>query len=180
MATNLPGNEPPKGTRWLFIIATLALLQVVALLFVVLPVKWVDPYPVVYGQEGLPVSERTQAPNVAATPAPAVAATMTQIPPSTATGAPLEAQQTPAPEVSAATNAPDVLTPSQQPASFPININLASAEQLMALPGVGPVIAARIVAEREQNGAFMHIADIVRVSGIGTATFEKLKDLIAV
>ncbi len=61
-----------------------------------------------------------------------------------------------------------------------ININTASAAELDALPGIGPVYAARIIAYREDHGPFSSPADIVQVKGIGTATYEKLKSRITV
>jgi competence protein ComEA len=61
-----------------------------------------------------------------------------------------------------------------------IDINVASAEQLATLPGIGPAIAGRIVEYRESNGRFRVIEDIKMVKGIGDATFQKLKDLITV
>lgn len=60
-----------------------------------------------------------------------------------------------------------------------ININQASAEELTSIPGVGTVIAQRIVEYR--NGArFNSIEDIKNVKGIGDATFEKMKGSITV
>jgi len=61
-----------------------------------------------------------------------------------------------------------------------IDINTATAEQLTALPRIGPVMAGRIVEYRETHGPFRKIEDIKRVKGIGDATFERLKDLITV
>lgn len=59
-----------------------------------------------------------------------------------------------------------------------ININTASLAQLQSLPGIGPTIAQRIIAHREQNGAFTDTIDITKVSGIGPSTYEKIKDRI--
>ena len=63
---------------------------------------------------------------------------------------------------------------------FPININSATAEELMALPGIGPVIAARIVAHREVYGEFQMIEEITDVPGIGVARFSAMAELITV
>ena len=60
-----------------------------------------------------------------------------------------------------------------------VNINQASQDELMTLPGVGAVIAQRIIEYRSAN-RFESIEDIKNVKGIGDATYEKLKDLIAV
>ena len=57
----------------------------------------------------------------------------------------------------------------------PININRATARQLDALDGVGPVIAQRIVDYRKLNGSFLTIDDLQKVSGIGAAKFAQIK-----
>jgi competence protein ComEA len=61
-----------------------------------------------------------------------------------------------------------------------ININTASSAELQSLPGIGPALAQRIIDYRETNGAFTTIEDIMDVSGIGPATFDRIKDLITV
>lgn len=61
-----------------------------------------------------------------------------------------------------------------------VNINLASQSQLEELPGIGEVIARRIIAYRESNGPFMKIEDITKVEGIGEVKFAGIKDLITV
>jgi competence protein ComEA len=58
-----------------------------------------------------------------------------------------------------------------------INVNTASAIELESLPGVGPATASQIIREREANGPFSSIDDLTRVSGIGPATVEKLRDV---
>jgi competence protein ComEA len=63
---------------------------------------------------------------------------------------------------------------------FPININTASKETLMQLPGIGEVKAQAIIEYRNQNGPFTSLEQIQEVSGIGPATFEKLKELITI
>ncbi len=60
-----------------------------------------------------------------------------------------------------------------------ININTASADSLMSLPGIGQVYAQRIIDYRN-NKAFSSIEEIKNVEGIGDKTFEKLKGLITV
>ena len=61
-----------------------------------------------------------------------------------------------------------------------LNINTATAEQLMALSGIGESKAKSIVEDRAKNGLFSSIEDITRVSGIGEAMFNKIKDDITV
>ncbi len=62
----------------------------------------------------------------------------------------------------------------------PININRATISEFDSLPGVGPVIAARIVAYRKVNGPFTGVEDLQKVSGIGVAKFADLKSKISV
>ena len=59
--------------------------------------------------------------------------------------------------------------------SGPININRATAHQLDALDGIGPVIAKRIIEYRKLNGSFLTIDDLQKVSGIGAAKFAQIK-----
>lgn len=61
-----------------------------------------------------------------------------------------------------------------------VNLNKASKEELMTLPGVGASRAESIIKYREQNGGFQTIEDIMQVSGIKEGLFEKIKDLIKV
>jgi len=61
-----------------------------------------------------------------------------------------------------------------------VNINVASAEQLESLPGIGPKIAQRIITWRKENGKFQKIEDIMAVKGIGEKKFARLKELITV
>ena len=51
---------------------------------------------------------------------------------------------------------------------------------LEALPGIGEVLTQRIVDYRSENGPFKRIEDLLKVSGIGEATFENIKDYITV
>jgi len=61
-----------------------------------------------------------------------------------------------------------------------IDINRAESWLLEALPGIGEVLAQRIVDYRSENGLFRRIEDLLQVSGIGPATFEQIKDYITV
>ncbi|WP_455709625.1 helix-hairpin-helix domain-containing protein [Micromonospora sediminicola] len=62
----------------------------------------------------------------------------------------------------------------------PVNLNSATLAQLDALPGVGPVLAQRILDHREQHGGFRSVSDLRQVEGIGDARYEQLKDLVTV
>ncbi len=59
-----------------------------------------------------------------------------------------------------------------------VDINTASQAELESLPGIGPSLAGRIIAYRQENGPFENIEEIQKVSGIGPATFERLRGLI--
>lgn len=61
-----------------------------------------------------------------------------------------------------------------------VNINEAGEEELMTLPGIGEAKAGAIIAYREENGAFTDISEIMNISGIKQAAFDKIKDLIKV
>ena len=60
----------------------------------------------------------------------------------------------------------------------PIPINRANAKELDALDGIGPVIAARIIAYSNTNGPFLTLEDLMKVSGIGEAKFAQFKEKI--
>lgn len=61
-----------------------------------------------------------------------------------------------------------------------LNLNTADAAALETLPGIGPAIAGRIMAWREEHGAFVSVDALTNVSGIGPATLERLRDLVTV
>ncbi len=61
-----------------------------------------------------------------------------------------------------------------------INLNTASAQELEALPGIGPSLAHSIVQYRQLHGEYKKIEDILNVPGIGPKTFERIRALIEV
>ncbi|MDL4771410.1 ComEA family DNA-binding protein [Actinomadura xylanilytica] len=65
-------------------------------------------------------------------------------------------------------------------AGTPVDLNNASAAQLDQLPGVGPVLAQRIVDYRTQHGAFRSVDQLQEVSGIGSRRFADLKSMVRV
>ena len=83
-------------------------------------------------------------------------------------------------EEGAAAAAPGGGAVSQTDAASLVNINLATADQLQALSGVGEATARAIVEDREAHGPFSSVEDLMRVSGIGQKKFDKLKGQICV
>jgi competence protein ComEA len=61
-----------------------------------------------------------------------------------------------------------------------VNINLADKKQLMSLPYIGEIKAERILQYREDFGKFKSIEELMKVSGIGTKTLEKLKPFVII
>ena len=61
-----------------------------------------------------------------------------------------------------------------------LNINTASAQELMELPGIGEVIANRIIAHRQKFGPFSSVDDLLLIKGIGEARLNKIKDYITI
>ena len=65
-------------------------------------------------------------------------------------------------------------------AENPLNINMADAAALDTLPGIGPVLAGRIVEYRSTHGAFSKKEDLMLVEGIGEGIYGDLRDVITV
>ena len=62
----------------------------------------------------------------------------------------------------------------------PVNLNTANFSELDSLPGIGPVMAERILEFRKKNGIFKRAEDLMNVRGIGERKFLKLRDYIVV
>ncbi len=61
-----------------------------------------------------------------------------------------------------------------------VNINKAEAWLLQSLPGIGEIRAQAIIDYRQQNGLFHNTNELIKVEGLGTTTYEKIKRLIMV
>jgi len=56
-----------------------------------------------------------------------------------------------------------------------VDLNRAGVEELVRVPGIGPALAARIVAYRDSVGGFGSVDELTRVRGIGPATLERIR-----
>lgn len=59
-----------------------------------------------------------------------------------------------------------------------INVNTAGVEKLAELPGIGPVLADRIIEHREESGDFTSVEELREVSGIGPSKLDQIKSLV--
>jgi competence ComEA-like helix-hairpin-helix protein len=66
------------------------------------------------------------------------------------------------------------------PPSKPIDLNLATSEQLQRLPGVGPVTAQRILDYRKKSGPFQSVDDLLAVKGISAKRLDKIRQYLVV
>ena len=85
-----------------------------------------------------------------------------------------------APGFSTSASSPKAITQSSPgiPSSPLVDLNSATVQELQTLPGIGPVMASRIVAHRETNGPFTSVDDVENVPGIGPKTLESLRPLV--
>ena len=60
-----------------------------------------------------------------------------------------------------------------------VNINRGTKAEFDSLTGIGPVLASRIISYRNQNGPFMAIEDLLKVSGIGSKTLERIRSRLS-
>ena len=83
-------------------------------------------------------------------------------------------------EPTQASTAASVETTGAEEVSFPLDINQADSEALQALPGIGEVLAARIIAYRDENGPFSSPDQLMNVEGIGEKRLEAILDYITI
>jgi competence protein ComEA len=78
-------------------------------------------------------------------------------------------------QTAAITSGPPRAARKQLPAARSINLNTASIQELMRLPGIGEAYARRVVAYRLEHGPFNSVDDLINIKGIGPKKLEKLR-----
>lgn len=73
------------------------------------------------------------------------------------------------------TDPPQATAPTELP---PIDINTATVQQLSSLPGIGQVLAQRIISYRTANGPFESLADLTKVEGVGEKKLEAILEYV--
>lgn len=71
-------------------------------------------------------------------------------------------------------------TEKKEPPSPKIDINTANAYELEGLPGIGPVLARRIIEYRDKHGRFRTLSELKKVNGIGDSKLEAIRDRIQI
>jgi competence protein ComEA len=93
----------------------------------------------------------------------------------------MEPARTPEPvDAPAPMQAGSPASPPPASAAAPLDLNAASEAELDGLPGIGPVLASRIVAHRGAQGPFHGVEDLLAVPGIGPRLFARLRPLVTV
>jgi competence protein ComEA len=75
----------------------------------------------------------------------------------------------------AALTLPGVAAAAEKAPAGKVNVNTATVEQLTAVPGIGPTLAARIVEHRQKSGPFRSTADLLNVKGIGEKSLARIE-----
>ena len=83
-------------------------------------------------------------------------------------------------EPTQASTAASVETTGAEEVSFPLDINQVDSEALQALPGIGEVLAGRIISYRDENGPFSSPDQLMNVEGIGEKRLEAILDYITI
>lgn len=81
---------------------------------------------------------------------------------------------------SAADRAPGPPSPPRVNAAAKLDLNRASADELQTLPGIGAVLAGRVVEWRAKHGSFRNVEQLREVKGIGRKTLERVRPLVVV
>lgn len=68
----------------------------------------------------------------------------------------------------------------KKPPAQPININVATAEELQLVPGIGPVTAGKILQMRKSYGAFKSVDDLLAIRGLGPKRLDKMRKYLTV
>lgn len=74
---------------------------------------------------------------------------------------------------------PDAAPPAIR-VTFPLDINRADKNMLMQLPGIGEIMAQRIIDYRDKHGAFSAVEELLNVDGMGMKKLDKIWDLIMI
>jgi len=97
---------------------------------------------------------------------------------------PVPPQQQPSsvPPLTATVPPSDIIKPSSPPPNQPyiVNLNAATQADLERVPGIGPVLAARIIAYRQRYGPFKTVYQLRLIKGVGQQTFDKIKPYVTV
>jgi comEA protein len=73
-----------------------------------------------------------------------------------------------------------VRTDAKHPPAHPVDLNVATAEQLQQVPGIGPSTAKAIVNFRQKSGPFQRIEDLLAIKGISKARLEKMRPYLTI
>lgn len=86
----------------------------------------------------------------------------------------------PAPMLTEPVSVEPPTAPSLPATVFPLDLNTATREELMELPGIGEVLAGRILAYREANGAFFSVEELLNIEDIGEKRLEAIVELVRI
>ena len=75
---------------------------------------------------------------------------------------------------------PPAVAEPTEPEPKMVDLNAADREELIALPGIGPTLAQRIMKQRQDRGGFHHLDELLEVSGIGERLLESLRSVVTV
>ena len=73
---------------------------------------------------------------------------------------------------------PTVSETSEEEIEFPVDLNKATREELIALPGIGEKLTLRIMAYRRERGRFFALEDLLQIEGVTKKTLDKIRDFV--